>query len=442
MDQQRGRSPSVGRQPSHINHSHSPSPQHYQENVSTAGLGLELDTSLDQPYPSSNYPTSHGLPAYNQSFLSSNQGQQFNQSNISEENFVQNPDYTQQSDYGQQFKQEDLQQNQSSISPYSQQQQTSFTQQLLNTNNYNEGDFSLYSTPSGQGDFDATFFLNEQAQQPSGQSINPADIMSDMSPPPPHTPTPPRMLQSDGQQPSSAHHSPVFNQHQFQRSPGHSRNASLAPESAAFPQGQGHTEWSMMPPQFTTHRRTPSEYSDASVASAAPSPSLVQHDTFDPVEQHHSPFMRPQDPSGYQEVLGISNFSLSDPQGQRGPSPHRGFSPAHSPAISPRLGPQQVAMIPQQNAFIPNMGMQNNAFVPSSGPEAYAGQSQEAFEQAPRHGSAEMGQAQQMEPPQINVEFAPASRQNSFEPPKALSFDQDALTPPERGKFYQTVLMS
>jgi hypothetical protein len=88
------------------------------------------------------------------------------------------------------------------------------------------------------------------------------------------------------------------------------------------------------------------------------------------------------------------------------------------------------------------MGMPNNAFVPSSGPETYAGQSQEAFGQASRNGSAEMGQAQQMVPPEINVEFAPASRQNSFEPPKPLSFDQDALTPPERGKFYQTALKS
>jgi hypothetical protein len=435
MDQQRGRSPSVGRQPSHINHSHSPSPQHYQENVNTAGLGLGLDTSLNQPYPSSNYPTSHGLPAYNQGFLNSDQGQQFDQTNISDGNFVQNTDYTQQSDYGQQFKQEDLAQNQASISPFGQQQQASFTQQLLNTNNYNEGDFSLYSTPGGQGDqFDSTFFINEQPQQTASQSINPADIMSDMSSPPAHTPTPPHMLQSDGPQSSPAHHSPVFNQHQFQRSPGHSRNASLAPESAAFPQGQ---EWSsMMPPQFTTHRRSPSEYSDVSVSSAAPSPNLVQHDTFDSVEQHHSPFIRPQDPSGYQEVLGISNFSLSETQGQRGASPRRGFSPAHSPAISPRLGPQQVPMIPQQNSFMLNMPMPNNAFVPSSGPEAYAGQPQEAFGQ-PRNGSAEMGQAQQMEPPQINVEFAPASRQNSFEPPKPVSFNQDTLTPPERGKFYQ-----
>jgi hypothetical protein len=45
----------------------------------------------------------------------------------------------------------------------------------------------------------------------------------------------------------------------------------------------------------------------------------------------------------------------------------------------------------------------------------------------------DMGQAQQMVPPEINVEFAPSSRQNSFDPPKPSNFDSDALTPPDRG---------
>jgi hypothetical protein len=95
-------------------------------------------------------------------------------------------------------------------------------------------------------------------------------------------------------------------------------------------------------------------------------------------------------------------------------------------------------MTPQQNNFM--IGMPNNAFLTSSGPEAYVVQQQETFGQPPRNGAIEMGQAQQMEPPQINVEFAPASRQNSFEPPKPGSFDQDALTPPERGKFHHIIL--
>jgi len=189
------------------------------------------------------------------------------------------------------------------------------------------------------------------------------------------------------------HQHPNFNQGQFQHSPNHSRHASLGPESAAFPQGQNQVEWSMMPPQFTGHRRTPSEYSDVSVSSAQHSPNLGHHD-YEPLE-HHSPMQNPQDASLYQQVLGIGDFSLSDNQIQHSASPRRGLSPAHSPAISPRM---------------------------------YSVQTQESF---PTLGN-EMGQAQQMVPPEINVEFAPASRQNSFEPPKP-SLDQDALTPPDRG---------
>lgn len=434
MDQQRGRSPSVGQQQPHINHAHSPSPQQYQDNSNTAGLGLGLDTSLDHQYSNSSYPQSQGLPAYNDVFLTSQQGQQYTQGGVVDPIFAQSQSFNQQSDFNQQFKQEDLSpHNQPSLSPYNQQQQPSFSQQLLGDSNFGQGDFPLYSATGGQADqFDPGFFMNEP-QQPTEQSINPALIGDMSSPPPPHTPTPPHMLQPEPQQ-SPSHHSPAFNQHQFQRSPGHSRNASLGPESAAFPQGQMPSEWSMMPPQFTTHRRSPSEYSDVSVSSAAPSPNLPHHDAFESIEQHHSPLVRPQDPSAYSEVLSIGNFSLSDPQIQHAGSPRHGFSPAHSPAISPRLGPQQMPMINNQNNFMISPGMQNTGYVPSNGPGVYGDQSQDSFAHQNRSGSAEMGQAQQMVAPEINVEFAPPSRQSSFEPPRPMTLDQDALTPPERGK--------
>jgi hypothetical protein len=175
----------------------------------------------------------------------------------------------------------------------------------------------------------------------------------------------------------------------------------------------------MMPPQFQGHRRTPSEYSDVSVSSAAHSPNLGHHDSFEPLE-HHSPMQNAQDAGLYQQVLGIGDFSLSDNYIQNSTSPRRGLSPAHSPAISPRLGPQLPSFAPQNNFML------GSNFGPPQG--MYIGQGQESF---PTLGN-EMGQAQQMVPPEINVEFAPASRQNSFEPPKP-SLDQDALTPPERG---------
>ena len=421
MEQQRGRSPSAGRQQSHINQSHSPSPQQFQENVNSIGLGLAVDTNPgtnNNQFMNGGFNSNNGLPNYMDSneFLNQ-QGQSFSQAGIGESTYAQNQDFNQQ------FKQEEG----SAFNP--QQPQRSFTQELLSaniTNNFNEGDFSLYSTPSGQGEqYDPSFFMNELSPPSGNPSVNPAELNMS-SPHQNHTPTPPNLLQPGGS-PSSAHQSPSFNQNQFQPSPGHSRNASLGPESAAFPQGQNQVEWSMMPPQFQGHRRTPSEYSDVSVSSAHHSPNLGHHDTFDSIEQHHSPMQNPQDSSLYQEVLGIGSFSLSDPQIQHAASPRRGLSPAHSPAISPRLGPQQLPNLNQQNQFM--LGM-NNGF---GQPQNMYGQNQESFPQIQQGGgSLDMGQAQQMVPPEINVEFAPNSRQNSFEPPKP-AFDQDALTPPDRG---------
>ena len=324
--------------------------------------------------------------------------------------------YVPTADFNQQFKQEEQsfqqfkQEEQSS--PYNQPHMGSFTQDLMNAG-FNEGaDFPLF--PPNPAEYDPSFFNDPTQSQSRNQSVNPSQL--DMSSPQ-NAPTPPgNLLQPDSHSPASAHQSPNFNTHQFQSSPNHSRHASLGPESAAFPQGQN-VEWSMMPPQFTGHRRTPSEYSDVSVSSAHHSPNLGHHDSFEPIDQNHSPMQRPQD-SIYENVLGIGNFSLSD--NQHGASPRRGLSPAHSPAISPRLGPQQL---PNMNQQTPLYLMNNNGF----GQGMYGQNQQESFPQIQN----EMGQ--QMVP-DINVEFAPASRQNSFEPPKP-SIDQDALTPPDRGMY-------
>ncbi|KAF4630426.1 hypothetical protein G7Y89_g7710 [Cudoniella acicularis] len=413
MDQQRGRSPSTGHQQSHISRTHSPSPQQFPENTGSIGLGLGLETTLqdnNQQFLSNNFTSANGLPSYPENLeLVNQQSQSFSQSGLRD------PLYAPSQDFTTQFKQEDQ------PSPFGQPPQRSFTQELLSSN-FNEGDFSLFSTPSGQGDqFEQSFFVNE-ASQSGNPSVDPAEL--NMSSPPNHTPTPPSFLQPEGHSPGSAHQSPSFNQGPFQPSPSHSRNASLGPESAAFPQGHNQ-EWSNMMPQFTTHRRSPSEYSDVSVHSASHSPHLG-HQEFESIEHHHSPMQAPQD-SLYQEVLGIGTFSLSDNHIQHSASPNRGLSPAHSPAISPRLGPQQIPN-PSHSPFM--LGV-NNGFGPQQ--DMY-GNSNPDFPQIQHgNGSIDMGQAQQMVPPEINVEFAPTSRQNSFEPPKP-SFDQDALTPPDRGR--------
>jgi hypothetical protein len=64
--------------------------------------------------------------------------------------------------------------------------------------------------------------------------------------------------------------------------------------------------------------------------------------------------------------------------------------------------------------------------------DLYGGQMQEIHQVQHDSLPNEMGETQQMVPPQINVEFAPTSRVNSFDPPKP-SFDQDTLSPPDRG---------
>ena len=416
MDQQRGRSPSAGHQNAHINQTHSPSPHHFQENTNSVGLGLGLgnQTNNNQQYMNNSFNSNNGLPSFveNNEFLNQ-QGQAFSQGGLVESTYVQSQDF-------QQFKQEPQ------SSPYEIPQQGSFTQELLDPNlttNFNQGDFPLFSTPGNQNDqYDPSFFMNELPAQPNVPAVN---TQIDMNSPQNHTPTPPGLLQPDSRSPASSHNSPNFNSGQFQASPNHSRNASLGPESAAFPQGSNQVEWSMMPPQFQGHRghqRTPSEYSDVSASSAHHSPNLGHHDAFESIEHQHSPMQRPQDSTLYNEVLGIGSFSISDPQIQHAASPRRGLSPAHSPAISPRLGPQQLPNMQPQNNFM--LGV-NNSFGPPQ--NVYGASNQDSFNQM------DMGQAQQMVPPEINVEFAPSSRQNSFEPPKPSGFDQDALTPPDRG---------
>lgn len=425
MDQQRGRSPSGGHHQVHLSHSQSSSPQNFTENFNSNGLGINIDPALQSSNDNQTFSNGNYQYHANDAFLASQQGQQYTQSNLEDQNFGQSRDFNIESDYNQQFKQEEP----------SYVEQPTFTQELLSAGNYNQGDFSLYSTPAASSDqFDHQFFLNDPPQQNPSQSINPQELMSDMSSPLAHTPTPPHLLHPDGIQPSSAQQSPSFNQHQFQRSPGHSRHASLAPESAAFPQGQA--DWTgVLPPQFTNHRRTPSDYSD--VSSASPSPNLVVHDSFEHADPRHSPMIHPQDAGIYQDPIGpgMVNFSLSDahsqhaPSPRRGMSPNRGMSPHRSPAVSPRLGPQQVPITSQQSPFMVSMGIQNNGFVPSSGPELYNAQGHSFGHSS----SLDMGQAPQMVPPEIKFELAPPSRQNSFEPPKP-SIDQDALTLPERGK--------
>ncbi|ORX92894.1 hypothetical protein BCR34DRAFT_500301 [Clohesyomyces aquaticus] len=238
-----------------------------------------------------------------------------------------------------------------------------------------------------------------------------------------HSPTPPHLLQPgmNHQQTPSPHASPNMNQGAFS-SPSHSRHTSLDP-SAAYGQGPG-SEWGGMA-AFRGHRRAPSEtYSD--VSSAQASPYLGNHDSFE--HDNPSPLLNAQqDPSLFQEVMQFGQFNLNDN--------HAHVSPGHSPHISPRLLPQQQPL-PQfaPNSFGLSPGMNNPYGEQNLGMYQTQQQQQEPFPTINQQGPApEFGQADTMSPPEINIDFAPPSRQASFEPAKPNT-QQDALSPPDRSR--------
>jgi|TARA_R110002003_G_scaffold52_21_gene4537 hypothetical protein len=253
--------------------------------------------------------------------------------------------------------------------------------------------------------------LSSQSQQ--NQLIDPTNLMNQMATTQAQSPTPPHLLPTmNNPQNPSPHASPNMNQGAFP-TPSHSRNASLDP-SAAYGQGQG-SEWGNMA-NFRGHRRAPSEtYSD--VSSAHASPYLTQQDSFEDTQP--SPLLNPQaDPQLFHDpVPQFNQFTLMDGNSH--------ISPGHSPHISPRLLPQQQVLPQfQPNSFGLEQGMGNQYGQPVMG---YPNQGPEPFP------TLNGGQADAMSPPEINIDFAPPSRQASFEPPKP-EHQIDALSPPDRCK--------
>lgn len=280
----------------------------------------------------------------------------------------------------------------------------------------------------------------QSSNQPHNQSINPADIMSNMSSPQNHLATPPNLMSLDPL--SSSGQAPSPQQRLY--SPNHSRQVSLEPASAAFMHGQQPTDWTgMLGAAFQQRRRAPSEHSE--VSSVTPSPFLPQQDSFETYDQGHSPMLKPQqDSSLYQDAaFGIERFSLADQQQQQQKQQQhqhqhqqrRGMSPGQSPYISPQMSPHHQGLgISQENPFgILNSTEISNQFSGGPGPQIYNGQSEPDFSNFRlKHETSDMGQAAQMAPPEINVELAPPSRQQHFELHNTEN-DLDALSPPERG---------
>ncbi|KAH1544428.1 hypothetical protein KXX57_005441 [Aspergillus fumigatus] len=291
---------------------------------------------------------------------------------------------------------------------------------LLNSN-ATEYDFNtVYQNHSPSSntapEYDSSLLLDPQVHQQS----HPTQIPSS------HSSTSPQISPLEQQQHSSP--GPMSTQGSTTvayYTPQHSRHASLDPATAAFLTSNTHPDWQAVmgnSAAFQGHRRAPSEVSE--ISSAAPSPYLSQHESFDGVDNNPSPLLAPQnDPSLYDSALGIENFTLSEQHQQ-----HQGFSPAHSPYISPRLMPQQgQEMMPN----VPYLsGPAPNTQYPTPPNDMYGNGAEGMMNMSQgTHPSVDIGQASQMAPPSINVEFAPPSRIPSFGPSKPAS-NLDSLSPP------------
>ncbi|KAJ4294405.1 DNA-binding transcription factor [Kalmusia sp. IMI 367209] len=399
MDRGRSRSPSHIRQPSASPASHDP--------FRTSGLGLDQSLSSD-PSSSFSQVTTAGQPYDSQHYLTTSQPPHFPQQQALDQSFLQSNQSNS---------------HQGTPSPHFGPQGNHITPDPLNINNTSGSnlDFNLFpdSNINPNQAIDPSFLSNTLDpqlldSQPQNQSVNPSDLMNQMATTQAHSPTPPHLLPGMNQRSPSPHASPNMNQGAFP-SPSHSRHASLDP-SAAYAQAN---EWGNMA-AFRGHRRTPSEtYSD--VSSAHASPYLGNQDSFD--TDNPSPLLNAQqDPSLFQEVMQFGQFNLNDAQSH--------ISPGHSPHISPRLLPQQQQALPQfqPGTFGLDPNLQNQ--FAQQGMGAYQGQ--EPFPTINQAGP-EFGQADTMSPPEINIDFAPPSRQASFEPPKP-ELQTDALSPPDRSR--------
>ncbi|RAH54864.1 C2H2 type zinc finger domain protein [Aspergillus piperis CBS 112811] len=313
-----------------------------------------------------------------------------------------------------------------------QQQQQATDENFSNLLNSNPADFdfALYQNPSPNStaapDYDSPLLLDPQVHgqsRPGSQAVNPADLVSQI--PSPHPSASPQLSpispQDHYQHSSPGPMSPPNSTPGTYYTPQHSRHTSLDPASAAYMSGNAHTDWQavMANSAFQGHRRAPSEVSE--VSSAAPSPYMSQHESFDGVENNPSPLLAPQhDPGLYDNALGIESFTLSDGQQQHH---SQGISPAHSPYISPQLMPQQPTdMIPNVPYISAPAG---NTQYPTPPTDMYG----EGMMVQGNGGMGDIGQASQMAPPSINVEFAPPAKNLNL-PQTKPSADLDSLSPP------------
>ncbi|KAL3463194.1 hypothetical protein BJX64DRAFT_129832 [Aspergillus heterothallicus] len=392
----------LGQGPAHKTRSVSPSAhphQQYNHNIDSSGLTIDpsITTNPSYPHPSFTNPTT-GADAF--AFPSS---------------YLAPTDQT--------FSRPSLQIPQYDQGLSHQATEENFSN-LLNSNS-SDFDFGLYqntASNTSSNDYTSSLLLDHQ-QQSANQAVNPVDLVSQIPSPHPSTSSQTSPLDQQPQHSSPSAMSPPASSPGTFYTPQHSRHTSLDPASAAYM--TNHPDWQavMANSSFHNHRRAPSEVSE--ISSAAHSPYLPQHDSFDIGDNNPSPLLAPQnDPSLYDNAaLGIESFTLSEHQHQQ-QHQQPAFSPHHSPYISPQLMPQQVADMVPSGPFI--SAPATSSPYPTPPTEVYAN-----TEGLLPQGSAcgDIGQASQMAPPSINVEFAPPAKSQVFPHDKPTG-DMDTLSPP------------
>lgn len=383
MDQQRGRSPLQGNR-QHI--SPVPSPRLYHDSARHLGFdpSVNPNTFTTGPFNTAQaFPTSQ---PFTTPYLESSQQNQI-------DTLPQDPNFYTQNHFNQQAFHENH-----------------FTGQSLEPS-YVQNDL-IYQAGNMPNDFTSsqqqyTYDQNFEAQQQA--NINPAELSKMSSP---QDQASPNLLSPDNHNSPGQPASPTSTNGQYY-TPEHSRHQSLDPSSAYSVPGE------FQNPAFQQfqHHRTPSNQSEVS-SNTGYSPNLGHPEVFDSVENHASPYMHPQPDTS--NDYGLGAFSLQ-------PQP----SPGHSPYVSPRLMPNQGLGLGQDLLL-------NQSQSQMPGPEIYTTQAESYSKMAPshnRHGStlSDMGQANQFAPPTIQIDPAPVSRQNSFEPGNN-PFGDGSLSP-RTGKF-------
>lgn len=418
--QQRGRSPSAGRMHESIRRSHSPSiPTGFNQQANARGLDPILLSQGNYANGLGDSAQSNQQSAFPGSdFLRPDLSQHFaQQPDLSQDNFMQAQDDQGVGDYHNSFNQ----------------QHTNFSSGFQNPqfnndamNNVDPGFLQAVGFPNDtpyQG-----FNPSSQPQQFHTPATTTQEFMAPMQP------TLPSQNFPDGM--SYPAHTNQFSSslQQNQTSSGRgSRGHSLSPATASNPTGQlGNNEWAGITSSFRGHRRHASDaYSDISSISNL-SPFVDAQENFDHINGH-SPMMNGQnDPSIVPETLGLSHFNLSD---QQLPS-H--ISPGHSAHASPHMAPQhpintieggdQFGLMSAETQFV-GADSQMYQHRLSRGVDAFPSIT---FSNGPEMG--DVGNAAQMETPEISIQLAPEGQQNFNEQGRHRS-DTDALSPPARSKY-------